>query len=176
MANEICNTCTGSWDTSYLSDWSSGVWTYALGSPTAISAISLSGWAVSQFNVGKLNTMLQECHCVSSGVVCPPYNVDELGFLEKLYMVGYFNGLARTAVGGNNVVSTADGDGKISITNTAAISKNFFEAAKEANLEANYIASAYRSNDNLSRDVSYYYILWNNGNGANYWGAQGYIG
>ncbi len=160
----------------WLGNWASGVWQYALGEPTNISALSISGWAAATYNLGKLNIALQECHSGLSGYIYPPLNTDELGYYEKLYMVGYFNSLARTSVAGNNLLGTKDGDAAINFVSTASIAKNFFEMAKEANLELNYIASNYRSNDNLARSVNYYYLNFNDVNGANYWGNQGYVG
>lgn len=160
----------------YLAAWSTGIWMFGLNEPTNISALSISGWAASSYVVGKLNTLLQECHSGLSGYVYPPYNTDELGVLEKMYMANYYGILARSAVGGNNLVSTKDGDAAITLANPAIISKNFLEAAKEANLELNYLANVYRGNDALPRSVNFYYILFNDWQGANYWGNQGYVG
>ncbi len=160
---------------SYLGNFASGVWMYGLNEPTNISALSISGWAASSYVVGKINTLLQECHSGLSGYVYPPYNTDELGVLEKMYMANYYGILARSSVGGNNLVSTRDGDSAIQVANPATISKNFLDAAKEANTELNYLSSAYRGNEAVGRSVNFYYVLFNN-DGANYWGNQGFIG
>ncbi len=175
MANDnSSNICDG--NQGYLGLWATGIWMYGLNEPTNISALSLSGWATSSYVVGKVNSLLQVCHSGCSGYINPQYSFEELGVLEKMYMANYYGLLARTAVAGNNLVSTKDGDASITLANPASISKNFLEAAKEANLELNYLVNVYRGNDAVPRSVNFYYILFDNGLGASYWNAQGYIG
>lgn len=168
------NICSG--DQSYIGYWATGIWQYGLGQPSSISSLSLSGWLTSSYVIGKIDTLLQTCHSGCSGIVSPCYSEQELGIAEKMYMANYYGLLARGAVAGNNLISTKDGDAAISFSDNSRISKNFLDAAKVANDELNYLVSVYRSNDAVPRDVSFYYILFNDWQGSSYWGAQGYIG
>lgn len=159
----------------YIGYWASGIWQFGLGEPTSISSLSISGWLTSTYVLGKINTLLQVCHSGYSGLVSPRFNIDELGVAEKMYMANYYGLLARGAVAGNNVVSVRDGDASVTLVNSSTISRNFLDAAKQANNELNYLANAYRGNEAFPRDVSFYYLAWNN-YGASYWGSQGYVG
>lgn len=161
--------------------WATGVWTVDLGMTSAVSALTISGFACQPSTLGMLNNLIGTCYSGSgySGPGTVNYDVvpfigkGELAILEQMYLVSYYNSLANATMGNGGLglgglppASLADGDTKISYQNAAAIGQSYIKQAQQSTMNMRFAVSAYLNNalgSNLPRSVSYpdiYYPIW----------------
>lgn len=77
-----------------------GIW-QDLGSPTAISAVYISGWLVQSGNLGSLNNKLSTCFYFSGDSQCivPYFAGEEASIYSLVYKVNYYNQQVQASVG-----------------------------------------------------------------------------
>lgn len=161
-----------------LGQWAVGVWT-DLGQPSNTTATTISGYAIQPSTLGKLNDLIGACYSGSGYVggntmnfqIGPDISNTELGLIEKMFLVSYYNNLAQAnmGIGGNSIPWTRlrEGDSSIDRVNGANLGREYREMAKTANEQLYYMVNAYRNNSqgtNLGRSVDYpnlVYPMWN---------------
>ena len=137
--------------------WATGVWSN-LGTPTTLSALTISGYAVQPNTLGTLNSRLGTSF-VGTGVggtgaaydAVPPLENRELAIIEGIFLISWYNQLAFATMGaGNSSIPWSrirEGDESIERANPVNIGKEYREMSKEANLQLNYLIGAYLDND-----------------------------
>lgn len=143
-----------------IGQWASGVW-QDLGSPASVSALTISGYAVSPNTLGRLNNFIGTCYSGSgySGIgsndfdVVPDLTDQELAIEGQLYLVSYYNALAQSVMGAGATLSPAqgglqwqqlrEGDSVVTRPNLAAIAKVYTDASKEAMAQLKYLVNVY---------------------------------
>ncbi len=133
--------------------WATGLWT-DLGSPTNISALTISGYVATPNTLGKLNSLIGTCYAPSGYTGFGSFNYDvtpdlaetELALIGKLYMVSYYNSLVQSVMGAGGVMPTLsarEGDTSFNLVNPVSMGKVWADMAKEANEELKYLVNAY---------------------------------
>lgn len=157
-----------------LGQWAVGVWN-DLGQPANVTATTISGYAIQPSTLGRLNDLIGSCYSGSGYTggntinfqIGPDISNTELGLIEKMYLVSYYNNLAQSTmgIGGSTIPWTRlrEGDSSIDRANAANIGREYREMAKTANEQLYYMVNAYRSNSlggNLGRSVDYPNIVY----------------
>ncbi len=161
--------------------WASGVFD-DLGQPANTSTSTISGYAVQVSTLGKLNNLLTTCFSGSgyTGAGSSNYQIGpsvtntELAIINQMYLVSYFANLAQATmgIGGNTIpwLNLSEGDSKIGRVNAASIGAQYMAASKEANVQLQYLANAYRNGSaGVARSVDYLnpsYGVYVGGNGG----------
>lgn len=165
--------CTGQGEDIGL--WATGIWV-TIGSPSAISSLTISGYAAQSFNIGRLNAFTSQCYIgVSGAYVCPNLDDGSFAILQQMFLQSYYMQLmnANAGAGGTrSVQEIVDGDSRITWTNQSELAKTYLAAANQAEKTLNNLVRNYVNNSlggNLPRDVSFYSIdsSWNGTAGFN---------
>lgn len=160
-----------------------------LGSPSQISALTISGYAVIPSTIGQLNSLIGTCYMGTghsgAGVpnydVVPPYTPQELSVVGQMYLISYYSNLATSTmgfggdgVGGLPFTTLNEGDTKLGRANPAAIGAVYLGQVKEATADLRYLVNAYINNvqgGNTPRAVNYLGLLYPEwGSSYNGWG------
>lgn len=134
----------------------SGLWV-SLGSPSSVSALTISGYFVFDSTLGSLNSKLGTCFqsTGSSGVgfgydATPDLCSTELAIEALMFTISYYGGLATNTmgaggmgVGGLPFVNIAEGDTKLGTANPAAIGAVYLGMATQATKDLNYLVNQY---------------------------------
>ena len=140
-----------------IGEWASGIW-ISLGSPSTLSALTLSGYASQPNTLGTLNARLGTCF-LGSGLngtgyaymAQPLLTSAELAIVEGLFLVSWYNQLAFATMGaGGTTIPWArlrEGDSSIERSSPVNIGKEYREMAKDANQVLNYLVGAYLDNE-----------------------------
>lgn len=152
-----------------IGQWSSGIWE-TLGSPTSLSALTISGYATQVSTLGRLNSFIGMCYSGSgyagtgtfNNDVVPDFTNTELAIIEQMYLGSYYSNLATATMGMDALslpwTSLREGDSSIQRINGATVGKEYREMAKDANARLNYLVNSYLVNSQgagMARQVSY---------------------
>ena len=148
-----------------LGAWATGIWT-DLGSPSTLSALTISGYAVQPSTLGRLNSLIGACYSgtgyLGTGAVfdaAPDLTNRELAIIEGMVRTNWYNQLAQTMMGLVPAdipwTSLAEGDSKIARGNAINIGKEYREMAKQAQEFMLYLANAYSIDESGPRDCEY---------------------
>jgi hypothetical protein len=173
-------TCTG--NASDIGTLATGLWLYALGQPTDLSALTLSGYFPQDYVVGALNAKISVCYSGSNGgsgvnwAICPDLDNGALNILGLQYLVNYWTQKVASAAGAGGVVGTwtslSEGDSRIVRTSSAELMKVYKDMAKQAQAALDYAAAEYIQNEQGARwprsvEMSSFYFGLNNGYNSN---------
>lgn len=133
--------------------WATGIWE-TLGSPSSLSALTISGYAVQPSTLGRLNAMIGTCYSgtgyLGTGTVfdaAPELTNSELALVEGMFRVGWYSRLAQAMMGTSPSeipwASISEGDTKISRANPVNLGKEYRELAKDTQVHLNYLVNAY---------------------------------
>ncbi len=159
--------CTGQGDD--IGQWATGIWVN-IGSPSAISALSISGYAAQSFAIGQLNAYTAQCYIpVSGAYVCPNLDDGSFAILAQMFLYSYYMQLmnANAGAGGTRLVQVIkDGDSVLQWTNASELAKTYLAAAQTAQKNLNNLVRNYVNNSlggNAPRSVNYFDIdnSWN---------------
>lgn len=133
--------------------WATGTW-IDLGSPSYLSALTISGYASVPNTLGMLNTYISTCYSGSGFTgfnsvnydVVPDLTYQELALIDAMYRASYYNNLAQATMGGGGGAipfsSIAEGDTKIA-QNPAAIGLAYIGLAKDQQARLKYLVNVY---------------------------------
>ncbi len=154
--------CTGTQD---IGAFASGVW-LNLGSPTDISALSISGWVTQQNTIGSLNAYTAKCHTIVSGMyVCPDIDLGEYSILGAIYATQFWNYRAQAVAGAGGItpqwVSLRDGDSEIRRVNAGELMKSYVSLGQDAQQVLSLVAfyNDFTQNGTLPLSVDMWTIL-----------------
>lgn len=171
--------CTGQGDD--IGAWATGIW-ITIGSPSAISALSISGYAPQSFTIGRLNAFTSQCYVgVSGAYVCPNLDDGSFAILAQMFLQSYYMQLMNSVAGagGTRVVQqVTDGDSRIQWTNASELAKTYLAAAQTAEKTLNNLVRNYVNNSlggNAPRSVNYL-NLDNSWNGSAAFNGGGIVG
>ncbi len=159
--------CTGQGDD--IGQWATGLWV-SIGSPSAISALSISGYAAQSFALGQLNAYTSLCYSgVSGAYVCPNLDDGSFAILGQMFLYSYYMQLMNSSAGAGGtrmVQRIADGDSRIEWVNSSELAKTYLAAANLAQKNLNNLVRNYVNNSlggNAPRSVDFYGIdsSWN---------------
>lgn len=140
-----------------IGTFASGVW-LNLGSLSALSALTISGYVVQPSTLGSLNNRLGTSFSgtgyMNTGTVfdtVPDITNRELAIVEGLFLVGWYNQLASASMGlgGTSIpwVSIKEADETITRERPANLGAEYRAMAKDARLYMEYLVGAYVDND-----------------------------
>ena len=130
----------------YFTNFVSGIY-IELDKPSDYSTSRISGWFLDNSNLGQLNNLIGTSYISngfynSSGVmtgygVVPPIGGNDLGIYKMLFDYNYYVRLSRSvavsaSTAGQDWVTLAEGDSKITRVNKNEISKNLRSLAKDS--------------------------------------------
>lgn len=162
-----------------IGEWSSGYW-QAIGSPSYVSALAISGYACTSSTLGQLNTFIGTCYNGSGFTGAPSFNYDvtpditaqELALVGGLYAASYWDNLAQSTMGygGDSIpwLAVAEGDTRATRVNAASIGATYMDRATQAQKDLRYMVNVYITQvagGDTPRDVEYYTIwpaTWSN--------------
>lgn len=165
----------------FIGEWSLGVWT-DLGSPSNVTATTISGYAIQPSTLGRLNSLAGTCFSgsgytggASSNFQIGPFVDQEvLGIIGQLYLVSYYNNLAQATMGvGNSTIpwtNLREGDSSIARVNAATIGAQYRQMSKDAYTELWNLVNAFRGSQggSIARSVDF-----PNPPIGPYWGGNG---
>jgi hypothetical protein len=132
----------------YIFSLASGIWD-EIGQPTAIAPLYISGWLVSDSNLGKLNNAINTCYYNLSGCIEPALGTDEQAIYKDIYLISYYRGRATATL--NTAVSDSwlelkDDVSSIKRQNKNEISKTFTVLSRETMEDLSDKIYAYQRN------------------------------
>lgn len=160
-------------DPTLIGSWGSGLW-LELGSPTTTTPSTISGYAVQESTLGRLNSLLGTCFSGSGylGTGTSNYQIGpfvtntELSVIGAMYMVSYYRNLAQSMMGvtaaGLPWTSIKEGDSTIQRANGANIGEIYLKEAKTASDQLKYLTDAYRTNaqgGSIARAIDFYNLV-----------------
>lgn len=151
-----------------IGTWASGVW-QDLGSPSALSALTISGYAIQPSTLGRLNVLIGTCYQSTGHLVTgtifnsvPDLTNTELSLIEGLFRVSYYNQLAMAMMGSTQAgigwESIKEGDTTIRRGSPTNIGKEYREMAKDTQVILNRLVNAYHTeiqSSSTPRDVAF---------------------
>lgn len=140
-----------------IGNFASGLW-LNLGSLSALSALTISGFVVQPSTLGSLNnrlgTSFSGTGLLGTGVTfdtVPDITNRELAIVEGLFLVSWYNQLASASMGlgGSSIpwVSLKEADESITRERPANLGAEYRTMAKEARLYMEYLVGAYVDGD-----------------------------
>ena len=149
-----------------IGEWSTGIWSN-LGSPTTLSSLTISGYAVQPNTLGTLNNRLGTSF-LGTGIggtgasfdATPSLTNRELAIVEGFFLVSWYNQLAFATMGagGNSIPWSRlrEGDESIERSSPVNIGREYREMAKDANGTLTLLVNTYLDNDRgTSRSVDF---------------------
>lgn len=159
--------CTGQGDD--IGQWATGLWV-SIGSPSAISALTISGYVAQSFAIGQLNAFTSQCYIpVSGAYVCPNLDDGSYAILGQMFLYSYYMQLMNASAGAGGTRSVQvikDGDSVIQWTNASELAKTYLAAAALAKKDLDNLVRNYVNNSlggNVPRSVDFYGLdnSWN---------------
>lgn len=132
----------------YIQTLASGIWD-DIGQPTATSVSYISGWLVSDANLGKLNNALNSCYSGVSGCVDPIISGDEQAIYKDIYLISYYGRQAAAFLGAAGVdtwLEIKDDVSSIKRQNKNELSKSFIALQKQTQEDLKDKIFAYERN------------------------------
>ncbi len=164
-----------------IGQWATGIWV-SIGSPSAISALSISGYAAQSFAIGQLNAYTAQCYIpVSGAYVCPNLDDGSFAILGQMFLYSYYMQLMNSSAGAGGarmVQEIVDGDSRIRWVNGSELAKTYLAAAQTAQKNLNNLVRNYVNNSlggNAPRSVDLYNID-NSWNGSAAFNGGGLVG
>jgi hypothetical protein len=157
-------------DPTLIGGWASGVW-LELGAPSTVAASTISGYAVQESTLGRLNSLIGTCFSGSGylGTGTSNYQIGpfvtntELALIGAMYTVSYYRNLAQAMMGATTAgipwTTIKEEGSTIQRANGANIGEIYLKEAKTANDQLNYLVNAYRQGSqggNMARSIDYY--------------------
>lgn len=145
--------------------FATGLW-QDLGSPSSLSAITISGYVLQPNTLGRLNNMIGTCYSGSGFMgtgtvfdVYPPITNRQLALVDGMFRVNWYSQLATAMMGlsqdGIGWESIREGDSSIKRPATTNLGKEYRELARQTQEQLNYLANSYAIDENLVRSVDY---------------------
>jgi hypothetical protein len=137
--------------------WATGIWS-DLGSPTTLSALTISGYAVQPNTLGTINNRLGTTF-LGTGVggtgaaydAVPVLTNRELAIIEGLFLISWYSQLAFATMGAGGTSipwsRLREGDESIERANPVSIGKEYREMAKDTRATLDLLVNAYLDND-----------------------------
>jgi vacuolar-type H+-ATPase subunit F/Vma7 len=135
----------------YIFTLASGIWD-DINQPTAISVQYISGWLVSDANLGKLNNAVNGCYSGVSGCVDPVISGDEQAIYKDLYLISYYGRQAAAFLGAAGIDSwleIRDDTSSVKRQNKNELSKSFIALQKQTQEDLKDKIFAYERNHAL---------------------------
>lgn len=132
-----------------------------LNSPSSTSVSFISGKLVSNAFLGQLGSLTYKCYSGVSGCIEPPLDVGEQGIYSLLYLGEYYKKQVVNYIGAagvKRVLSVAEGDSRISLSNATSEAKEIRALAKDYTSQAKEMADLYNRGLATARGVSFYTI------------------
>lgn len=156
---------TGCTPTDLIGNWATGLW-QDLGSPSSVSALTISGYALQPSTLGRLNALINTCFYATGAPtggpnyrICPYMGYAELAMIDAMYRSSLYSQWATSMMGISQDTlawtALAEGDSRIARNGTANIGKEYREMAKDAVTTLNYLANAYEINKGSILTVSF---------------------
>ena len=159
-------------DCAYITAMATNIW-HDLGDPTDLSVSYIQSKLTSASFLGQLNVLLGECFTVSDGTISPALNLDQQGIYALMYEADFYTRKIAILAAGLSIpwVSIADGDSRIVRVSSVDLMRLYRDMQKNLNDQVNRLATTYRLDGTLARDVNFYNLV----NGFGYgWGCGGY--
>lgn len=138
-----------------IGSFASGLW-FQLGSPTAVSSLTISGYLVTPNTCSQVNNAIGSCYQPTGTPaydITPDISSQELSIAGLYFEVGYWNNIAQAsmgqgglALGGNPVQGISEGDTKITYANAASIGAVYADMALQAKRRLDYAVNQYLLN------------------------------
>lgn len=132
----------------YIQTLASGIWD-DINQPTAISVQYISGWLVSDANLGKLNNAINGCYSGVSGCISPVISGDEQAIYKDIYLISYYARQAMSFLGAAGVDSwleIRDDSSSVKRQNKNELSKSFIALQKQTQEDLRDKIFAYERN------------------------------
>lgn len=153
---------TGCTDASVIGDFATGLWVTQLGSPSDVSALTISGWVTQSFTIGALNNYTFQCFSGVSGNVCPVLYQDEFAILALMYMQQFWTYRAQATAGAGGVLlpwtALRDGDSEIRRVDPAALMRTYQSMSNAANKQLNAMIVQYNRAQGGPTSIDFYDI------------------
>jgi len=144
----------------YIQTLASGLWE-EVGSPSSVSVSFISGKLVSDSFLGQLGSLTYKCYSTSGGCIIPELDNGEQGIYSALYLSDYYKKQVSNYIGAagvKRVLSVAEVDSRISLSNTTSEAKEIRALAKDYSEQAKELAELYNRGLATARGVSFYTI------------------
>lgn len=137
----------------YIIGLASGIW-QDINSPSGVTPLYISGWLVSDQNVGKLNALLSTCFSGDgAGCIGPSLGPQEQGIYGEIYKQLYWQQQINANLGAGGImwVEMQEGDSKIRRASPTEVAKVYKDLWKESTLNLNNLITSYKINASYPR-------------------------
>lgn len=138
---------------SYILTLASGIWT-DINSPTTTTVSYISGWLVSDQNIGKLNNTISACFSGDgAGCIGPDLGAEEQAIYGEIFKQQYWQKKIEENLGAGGImwVDLGEGDSRIRRASPTEVAKVYKDMWKESNTNLNRMVDSYKINQSFAR-------------------------
>lgn len=128
-----------------------------IGQPTSPTASYISGWMMSQANIGKLNNLIGSVYSGVEGAIQPELDIEEGAIYSEIYKQTFWQNQVQCNLGAGGIMWTEmrDGDTTFRRASPTEVAKVYKDLLRESKITLTNLVSSYKKNKAYPRVVNY---------------------